>query len=545
MTDQIEILVPPHLQELVEPTPSGTAKLIAAWDGLTAESQMLMLTAKKKHPGPAYLYNRIIEKALTSENAFVRYMVAREIHCRDNWEKNLIKQVENDPEPLVKYAHLENPFVVVAGPERSELEDPEKFFALPHEARLAKVRRLADGGTLFANLISHAVDHHLKDGRISQLEIFEILADYLNQPEFKARHVDYIPSYDGYGAFLVGQKLETLWQLVLTVPENISYILIEHLPEGAGLSIELPKQVLDGMTDHQLVTLLSRPDIDLKELRKQKFFEPRQDDDEHTSHNSLRSVAISHNFDLTNEEFGAVLAKSDRELYRDLSDLVWAKDLRLCLFDAIGNVMKVSEHGNSLWSSGGHIDDARRAFQHKLEGLKDWQRERELRELKLYRLAVQAVPWDKKKEGYPPSGELASLQAAVVEGDTWATFMAFSEKWHPQWKRLEKHLPKIPEAGENEVNPIEAEDIDDTKRLADRVANKLSDLLAAARGELEDKIAGAFGEASAHATVAQKTSEAVASMEAELAALKNAHSRQRILSWVEIGLLAVLLLVNW
>lgn len=47
MTDQIEIPVPPHLQELVEPTPSGTAKLIAAWDGLTAESQMLMLTAKK------------------------------------------------------------------------------------------------------------------------------------------------------------------------------------------------------------------------------------------------------------------------------------------------------------------------------------------------------------------------------------------------------------------------------------------------------------------------------------------------------------------
>jgi hypothetical protein len=83
VSNQAEISVPAYLQELVQPTPSGTAKLIAAWDGLTSETQILMLAAKKKHPGPAYLYHQILEKAVSSDSGFVRYMAAREISFDD------------------------------------------------------------------------------------------------------------------------------------------------------------------------------------------------------------------------------------------------------------------------------------------------------------------------------------------------------------------------------------------------------------------------------------------------------------------------------
>src|SRR5438132_5169380 len=44
-------------------------------------------------------------------------------------------------------------------------------------------------------------------------------------------------------------------------------------------------------------------------------------------------------------------------------------------------------------------------------------------DLKLYRLAVNAVPWDKNKEKYKlhsPKGELNFLHHAIIEGDTWA-----------------------------------------------------------------------------------------------------------------------------
>jgi hypothetical protein len=176
MTGQAEISVPAHLQELLRPTPSGTAKLIAAWDGLTPETQILMLAAKKNQRGPAYLYQQIIEKAAMGANAFVRYCAAREIRLRDDnqREKDLKAQMDNDPEPLVRYAHLETGWVGLPSgsfkpehaSEGSEFYEPEKYFALPHEARLAKIREVAGDGEVIANLVSYAVDNHLKEGRI-------------------------------------------------------------------------------------------------------------------------------------------------------------------------------------------------------------------------------------------------------------------------------------------------------------------------------------------------------------------------------------------
>ena len=62
---------------------------------------------------------------------------------------------------------------------------------------------------------------------------------------------------------------------------------------------------------------------------------------------------------------------------------------------------------------------ARNALERRLEDLKGWQRDKQLRELRLYRLAKAAVPWRKGEKGYPPSGELEFLSQVTVEGDTW------------------------------------------------------------------------------------------------------------------------------
>jgi len=36
--------LPEHLKELIQPTPSGVDKLLAAWDGLSVETQLLILS---------------------------------------------------------------------------------------------------------------------------------------------------------------------------------------------------------------------------------------------------------------------------------------------------------------------------------------------------------------------------------------------------------------------------------------------------------------------------------------------------------------------
>ena len=189
--------IPVHLQQLLLPTPSGTAKLMSAWSGLSPETQVLVLTEKKRRPGPAYLYDQFLGKAFESGNAYVRYLVARECHFGDDdgeREKALMQQLEEDPDPLVRYANLESTWSAFG----SELRDPDKFFALAHEARLAKVRMLTSGGERVAELISHAADHQLKDGTVSEIELFEILSDYLNKPEFKGAYERDHLRYDGF-----------------------------------------------------------------------------------------------------------------------------------------------------------------------------------------------------------------------------------------------------------------------------------------------------------------------------------------------------------
>ena len=308
MQDQVETSVPAHIQELLRPTPSGTTKLIAAWDGLMPETQMQLLAAKQKDPGPAYLYQRFIEKALKSSNAFVRYMAAREVTLNnsDNEENSIRVQLDCDPEPLVKFAYLEADWMP-----SSEFGDPEKFFALPHEAQLAKVRKLTYSGEEVAKLVSYAVEHPLKDGKLSEIELFEIVLDYLNRPGFKDRYVRDRLSYDGFGEYLAGKDIEALWELVLKVPEKVSRVIIDHLPESAGLSRGIPERVLNGMSDRQLAALFYRSDVGLQELRKQKFLEALEIDDEEKDrvNDQMHSAAIAHAFDLTNEEFSEIVAK--------------------------------------------------------------------------------------------------------------------------------------------------------------------------------------------------------------------------------------------
>lgn len=444
MANQAPSTLPDHLLPLLQPTPSGIEKLLAVWGGLTTETQLLILSEIKEKRPLAHLLGKFYAKALESTNPYVRYLVAKELRFRgEDWQK-YIKRIEEDPHPLVRYCLLV----------WSPLLDyrPEEFFKLPQEARLASVRELNGCGEEVAALISYAVDHQLKDGTVSEIDLFEILLDYVNRAEFKAAYADERDTY-GSKEYRKGQDIESLWTLVLKLPENISHVLIEHLPPSADLSTVIPEAVLQGMNNRQLTTLLSRQDIKLPELRKRIFFEADQERWE------VRAAAICCNLDLTYQEFTQVLAKPEKERRAMLTELaVETSDLRLCLYSAIHDILRRREHAAFATDK----------LRQQLSRLKGGQRERQLRDLQLYYLARSAVPWGKKasftEEELRPLAprviegarilthsrqfpeELRFLAPCVVEGDTWGTFLAFLDKWQrePQrTKELEKHLHSL------------------------------------------------------------------------------------------------------
>ncbi|MDH3503400.1 MAG: hypothetical protein OEZ41_05940 [Nitrospirota bacterium] len=421
--------LPSHLRDLLNPTPSGTAKLLAAWDGLAMESQMQVLISLDETEHQDYLIKKVLDKALDSPNAYIRYLAATKIPwlmIGDEEEKILKERLKADVDPLVKYCVSES----------DHIDNPQSFFNLPQEARLAQVRQLGIGnGEKIASLITYAMENLIKHGEVSEIEVEEILTDYLVRPAFKKRYEQDYLQHDGYAAYRAGNEINALWNLVPKVPEKTSYVLLTHLPEQVGLNEGIPQAVLEQLTSNQLFTLLYRPDIELSEFRKQIFNKPAEHSD--ADEFLIRSGAISCNFSLTYEEFSNILKKPAKDKNTILTELAnSAGDLRLVFYQALYDILSEDTED---------AENAKITLERKIKRLEEWEKEYQLTELKLYKLAKDAVPWVKDQDGYFPKNQLEFLAPLIVPGDTWQTFMNFSEGWKKcNTEKVHKLLPFIP-----------------------------------------------------------------------------------------------------
>jgi hypothetical protein len=123
----------------------------------------------------------------------------------------------------------------------------------------------------------------------------------------------------------------------------------------------------------------------------------------------------------------------------------------------------------------------------RLERLQGHRRDEQLTELRLYRLAKQSVPWKKGDTGYPPPEGLEFLSKIVTEKghDTWTTFMRFSEAWAANsWgtKQLEKKLPRIDEAGEEDYQEEQDQEEEGFTKAMNGLNEKLSSILSKFKG---------------------------------------------------------------
>ncbi|PTE06306.1 hypothetical protein C9427_32445 [Mesorhizobium helmanticense] len=127
---------------------------------------------------------------------------------------------------MVRYAHLET--------EVGWFDDPEEFFALTHETRLAKVRKLTSGGEQVAKLISYAVEHQLRNGRISEIQLVEIVSDYLDKSEFKARFIESQFDYNWDGGFQSRKDIQALWNLCRGLSDRWRWSQLRRRDRGRG-----------------------------------------------------------------------------------------------------------------------------------------------------------------------------------------------------------------------------------------------------------------------------------------------------------------------
>ena len=560
MTQNANSSLPPHLTPLLGQTASGFAKFCAAWEGLSMESQILFIEELERlsRLGVKHRYaSDIFQKALGSDYPYVRYLAARRF-CFDSkpdikpteWQK----RIEEDPCELVRYAPLEDHSFF-----DESLNDQDAFFRLPHAARLARMRDLRGSGEVIANLLLHGLDHQIKGH-----ELYQILSEYLENGQFSSYYGRQV-TWDGSADYQRGRDIESLWHVLPKASGGIAFLLLAHLPESAGLAHGIPNEVLDVLSEKQLIVLLSRPDLALDTLRKRIFFDPGE------KRPNLRIAAVSHNFSIENDQFAEILASPEKELRRFLSELVCAASLRPCIAEAIQDYLHANKGSEIEWEERSWTRrDAERNLLASLKEIKSPGDSR-ISELRIYRLAKGAAPWQRDSEGYLPN-ELEWLRELVVKGNPWATFikivprLEMACRYHglhdfesrSQWEKIAKLLPRIEEvdgaAQAEATEPAEKQQVEhltgEIKRQVEALAREIKEDLGKRLSDCTSGVA-TFGRSLEQSTADQtqrlekkfraEKDESLSALHVQFSELRMQLSVLRLLLLVSLGVLFWLL----
>ena len=230
---------------LLEPKPSAAFKLIAAWEGLSLESQMKLLLALKD-TRRGILPDEIARKALSSPNAYLRFLAAKMIGRKEGHP--LLDMIARDSDPLVRSA--QDGFGFAGG---FSDDFPAAFWKAPHANRLAYLSKAREAfgpdSNLFVRLLKFALSNKLPDK-----EIWDVAVEYVETIRGRA---------DSYGV-----HMSLLWEFVPEAPRDLAYYLIERLPNPVYFSPSLRKALIDLKDEHLLFHLLDRKEPAFRSVRR-------------------------------------------------------------------------------------------------------------------------------------------------------------------------------------------------------------------------------------------------------------------------------------
>jgi len=314
-----------YLEPLLDGTPLAVERLREAWPGLAMSDRayLIFVLLEERRGGPHALQlkhhkDSVIDLALADESSYIRYLAARHVRTPEKhaeaYEVERFERIRKDPVALVRYAQEEqvnHGLMSLFG-----TRDLAQFWRQPQAARLTSVsnERVSD----IAELFRFATKELLPVGSVTVYEMADVLLQYIGPRfanEFAGKVTDASHSYDGSLMYGLAQDSQTLWELIPDVPKELSYLLLDRLPEPPYSAI--PNEVVESLDAHQLECLLSRNDIKAGELRRKTYTESKNE--------GLRGAAVSsQSFELQDADVSSLVfdleesEESAKEKFEDL-----------------------------------------------------------------------------------------------------------------------------------------------------------------------------------------------------------------------------------
>jgi len=476
MSEELNNDIPKYLEEFLEPTRSSIEKLLAAFDGLSVETQIKLLStiegkrSQWEFPNITYLYKKVFLKAFESPNSYVRYLSVRNLvsimYGDDGELNNFIAKVDKDKSSLVRSARYEI--------DSKHLSLGEGFFTKQtHDERLAKVRKGHLDGKSFAGALKKAAKDKYFEDTNTLIELIELLDEYLrNDYNNSGYYMEESFVVDGWIDHSEMKELKELWDIVPKLPDLAGRLLVQKLPHSSKMGRELYKNILNDLTDEQLECLLMRDDIRAEEFRKELFWRdeiPNDNEDEFMPYREFWSQASLYHFKLNEEEFARILSLPPKEQQKRLESLSQAHSLELYQYLAI--IQLVTKFDTDSYDNF-YIHFAKDELKKRLNQEPEFYRDEQLIKLRLYDLAYKSRNWRN-------FDDLVSYEELLfpfkVGDDTWRTFLAFIVAFKESKLTLE-YLPRA----EYEEWEEEEEEIPLEKPLASELS-QLNSLISTTR----------------------------------------------------------------
>ncbi|HAT1880049.1 TPA: hypothetical protein U5521_001444 [Legionella pneumophila] len=263
-----EIQLETYLQELTQHRLSSQLKLVAAWDGLSIETHIKILSTD------VYIPDEVISKGLDSPNDYVRYLCAERFFCSSNLEqqtevdKERLEKISNDKCIIVKFTHCPSKEIHVREKNKDGHDilvlNPENFFSMhPAEQILYFSMLSVRDGEEIAAIIEWGFNN-----QIDQKHLANLIGELAHN--FNKDKLDDSFSEDGYTEYLYARNLEALWKLVPKLGETkLARYLVWSLPTYAFFLEETLFEDLMKLLPKKLaVILLNRSDFYYFDLRK-------------------------------------------------------------------------------------------------------------------------------------------------------------------------------------------------------------------------------------------------------------------------------------
>ena len=421
------------LATLFDGTPLAVERVVAIWPGLTVMERTTLLPKLLEKPGALNYHshrNRLLDLALADDNAFVRYLAARDVYePREGAEPHEVvryTKIQNDASPLVRYAHFENEFK----PPYPRYT-PEAFWSAPQPWRLAAVTGKNESCEEFAKLLLYASENLFPGDKLPEQEMVDVTLQYLTWKALDKRLRDAeehaVASEDYEAQHMAGSGLAALWEIVLKVPRQVGFALLQHLPEPWGPNYwGVVGAILDGLDEHQKRVLLYRDDFCDFPWRKE-LFEKVEDRD-------IGLAALSHpDFRLDDSVITKLIFRPGEPLEEGLRKFNALKDLASYYYGATmaqsQGITRLLEEAPEEVRGHRYFKDqyfTRLICDRRVKTLRRDRLEQEYLELQILDLVWDLVPLRGEIKDDCPE----VFRQYLVEGNPWDSYRGLRDAWN-------------------------------------------------------------------------------------------------------------------